>query len=383
MDEGAALKVLITSSRFPWPPYTGDRLRAQIWIEALVGYADVTLVSPPGRLPTLPSSFHHVAAGRGNQAQSLFRIAREGLPLHALISAGYRWSEAICRAEKEQGPFDVSIVLLSRLHPWIPGPATNRRSILDAIDSLALSVEERSREARGPMRAFWRREVAKTRALENQLGTLYDRVIVVNESEVNLFGPRAVAVPNGVVIEPQGSAVRDIEFGFWGRLAYFANLDAARLLISDVWPALRLREPSARMVLAGADAPREITSCNGRTGMTVISPMEDRSELLRRISIALFPVRFGTGQSNKILEAAEAGCAIIATPEAMRGLDHLKPAAIVESDVRRFAEAASTLLNDRERLETMRKSGREIVERHYSRAVTAERLRSLVFEEPA
>lgn len=377
------MKVIIVSSRFPWPPYTGDRLRAQIWIEALMDSAEVTLVSPLGELPSLPASFHHEPAERGESVRSLLRTLRERLPLHALVSAGYRWNDAVRRAEANRGPFDVSIVLLSRLHPWIPAAEGNRRTILDAIDSLTLSVEERSKEARGPMRAFWRREVARTRALENQLGTLYDRVTVVNESEVSLFGPRAVAVPNGVMIDPPGSAVRDFEFGFWGRLAYFANLDAARLLIADIWPALRLREPSSRMVLAGADAPGEITSWNGRAGTTVISPMENRSELLRRISIALFPVRYGTGQSNKILEAAEAGCAIIATPEAMRGLDHLKPAAIVESDVKMFAEAASMLLNDRDRLETMRKSGREIVERHYSRAVTAERLRSLVFEESA
>ncbi|HUF18344.1 MAG TPA: glycosyltransferase family 4 protein [Thermoanaerobaculia bacterium] len=375
------MKVLISSSRFPWPPYTGDRLRAQIWIEALVEFADVTLVSPPGQLPGEERMVRHIAARRGDFAGSLLKTVREELPLHALVSAGYRWREAIRRAESEQGPFDVSIVLLSRLHPWIPAPPPGRRTILDAIDSLTLSVEERAREARGPMRAFWRREVEKTRTLENQLGSLYDRVIVVNENEVSLFGPQAVAVPNGVVIEPPGSGERDYEFGFWGRLAYFANLDAARLLISDIWPTLRELEPSSRMILAGADAPREIANRNGSERITVVSPMENRSELLRRISIALFPVRYGTGQSNKILEAAEAGCAIIATPAAMRGLDHLAEAAIVEPDIGKFAGIASRLLRDPGRIDVMRIAGRETVERHYSREATAERLRNLVFGE--
>ena len=139
-------------------------------------------------------------------------------------------------------------------------------------------------------------------------------------------------------------------------------------------------EPDSRLLVAGADAPDEILELDGSRGIRVISPMEDRSALLRNISIALFPVRFGTGQSNKLLEAAEAGCAIVATPEALRGLDELAAVSVVEPDVKKFSEVSSQLLRDPQRIESMRRAGRSVVETHYSREATAERLRRIVFE---
>jgi glycosyltransferase involved in cell wall biosynthesis len=84
------------------------------------------------------------------------------------------------------------------------------------------------------------------------------------------------------------------------------------------------------------------------------------------VKVALFPVRFGTGQSNKVLEAAEGGCAIVATQHAMRGLDHLTPHASIADDASGLARAALTAVSD----PILRKN----VEAHYSRAATLQRL---------
>ncbi|MEO8382224.1 MAG: hypothetical protein ABI779_21360, partial [Acidobacteriota bacterium] len=42
------MNVLVIASRFPWPPYSGDRLRTTIWLDALAPHANVTLVAPAG-----------------------------------------------------------------------------------------------------------------------------------------------------------------------------------------------------------------------------------------------------------------------------------------------------------------------------------------------
>ena len=39
------MRVVVASSRFPWPPYTGDRLRTTVWLEALSRDHEVTLVT--------------------------------------------------------------------------------------------------------------------------------------------------------------------------------------------------------------------------------------------------------------------------------------------------------------------------------------------------
>ena len=76
----------------------------------------------------------------------------------------------------------------------------------------------------------------------------------------------------------------------------------------------------------------------------------------------LFPLRYGTGQSNKVLEAAEGGCAIVATPKAMRGLDALSKHALIAADAHELARMASDAISDESRRTAGAKALRAIVE---------------------
>src|ERR1051326_9220803 len=107
------MKVLLLTSRFPWPAYTGDRLRATIWLAAFA-QDDVTLVAPDGIVPQDAPRFRFCPSKRSvvGAMAALF----SGAPAHALLAAPYKWRDAIERAGHD---FDVTIVLLSRLDPWV------------------------------------------------------------------------------------------------------------------------------------------------------------------------------------------------------------------------------------------------------------------------
>ena len=64
-----------------------------------------------------------------------------------------------------------------------------------------------------------------------------------------------MAIPHGVVLGPLADGPRDIDVAFWGRLAYFANADAARFLLEEVWPLVRAARPGCTLLIGGADAP--------------------------------------------------------------------------------------------------------------------------------
>ena len=109
----------------------------------------------------------------------------------------------------------------------------------------------------------------------------------------------------------------------------------------------------------------------------MISPIADRGALLRTVKVALLPLRFGTGQSNKVLEAAEASCALVATPEALRGLAAVAREAGVASTNEGLAEKVLALLADPAAATAQGRRLREVVEREYSRAAACERLAEL------
>jgi hypothetical protein len=322
-------------------------------MEALRG-TELTLAAPTGCAATLA-----VSRSPLTMLRAAARIATARLPLHTLLSAR-DWQSALANA----GTFDTAIVLLTRTDPWAFHAATARRWILDAIDSAAVGMNERANAAHGPARAFWKSEARKAECLERDAAARYDSVVTVTPTESARFGAKGVALPIGIAVTDLGNAPRTIDFGFWGGLSYFANQDAVRALVTRIWPRIRAQRPNATLFLGGASAPQWIRNLHGRDGITVESPMNDRESTLRRIRVALLPIQFGSGQSIKTLEAAEAGCAIAGTPLAFRGCEQLSSAAIVESDLEQLADRA---------LAADETSGVELhqrVARFYSRDVT-------------
>jgi len=372
------MKALIITSRFPWPPYTGDRLRASIWIAALARCGEVTLIAPAGTPPN--NSFRFFAARRSllSLAKGMLRLLRDRLPLQCLMSAPYDWRNAIARARETDGPFDVMVVVLSRMHPWIE-ESLEGRTLLDAVDSLRRSAEERAKAAGPATRWLWRMEERRMARLEREAAREYGKVVVVSDDERGDFG-EAVAVTIGIAAKPLEAAPRAYDFGFWGRFPYFANADAAGWLLEEIWPAIRAMHSSATLILGGAEAPSSLRKAAHRRGVTLISPVDDISNFARNIRIALMPVRFGSGQSTKILEAAEAGCAIVGTPQAFRGLGPLAVHARIESSTAGFARAAVDLLADDDLRARQATGLRDVVTAAFARSVTLDRLASVATE---
>jgi len=367
------LKVLVISPRFPWPSHTGDRARAALWLSALAPHASVALVAPDGEIPSDAPQFDFHPAGRSivRGARAAFTVLREGLPFQSLLAAPYAWDDAIAAARRSLGGVDATVVILTRADPWVRGSLNGGARILDAIDSLRRNAAERADAAPATSRWFWRNEERRQARTEREVSSAYDRIIVVNGDETREFGSNAMAVSNSVPIAPVDSdAPRSFDFGFWGRLAYFANADAAKWLIDEIWPAIRQRHPSATLAIGGADAPRSIRRAAERAGIMMRSPVEEIGAFARSVRVAIFPIRFGSGQSNKILEAAEGGCAIVATPVALRGLPQFAPIVKVAQDASSIANAAIELLSD----QAMTGNLRRVVEGDFARERVLARL---------
>jgi glycosyltransferase involved in cell wall biosynthesis len=370
------MRVLVIASRYPWPAYSGDRMRTSSWLAALAPHARVALVAPEGAVPTGVAPFDFYPARRSftRGVRGAFTILSNGLPIQSLLAAPYDWDRAIAAARHDLGDFDTTIVILARTDPWLRGSLEGGVKILDAIDSLRRNAAERGNAASIPMRWFWRQEERRLARAEKDVATFYDHIVVVSEEETSDLGANAVAIGNGVPVATLTiDAPRQFDFGFWGRLAYFANADAAMWLIDEIWPAILDRNPSATCVIAGADAPLAIRRAAERRGITFISPVDNVAAVARSVRVALLPIRYGSGQSNKVVEAGEAGCAIVATRQALRGLGALAPQVRFAHDASSFADAALALLVPHAR-DAAGSALRRVTSTMYSRSLVLDQL---------
>ncbi len=303
-----------------------------MWLEALAPNANVALVAPPGDVPTglPPFRFFPAQPSRLRFAHAAAEVLRRGRPVQTLLTAPFVWDRAIDDARRAMGPFAATIVILSRADAWVRSSLDGGIHILDSIDSLRRNAEERGRATWGPMRQFWKYEARRLARTEEEVARAYDHVVIVSEEEIGEFGGVAIAIANSVRITPlDEKAPRQFDIG-------------------------------------GADAPRGLRAAAERAGVELQSPIADVATFARGVRVAIAPMRYGSGQSSKLIEAAEAGCAIVTTPHGLRGLPQIARHAGVGSDAASIASAAVALLNDDTRRGAMAKALRREAEEHYS-----------------
>ena len=136
----------------------------------------------------------------------------------------------------------------------------------------------------------------------------------------------AAVVPNGYPApgapspaEPPAAAATTTAV-FVGSFHYLPNLDAARWMAKAIAPELRRLDPSATLRLVG-DGPPEMSRLARVDGVSWTGAVADTGPELRGASVALVPLRAGSGTRVKILEAWAHGVPVVSTPLGAEGLD--------------------------------------------------------------
>ncbi len=344
------MRALLVVPRLPGTGYTGDRLRAELHVAALreAGY-DVSLLggSPPGHAPAVPGAARvlPVPLSLWRRPAALLRAAISGAPLQSALFAG-AWREAFSSAA---GADLVVVLLPQRLWSHVARALPAAPLVLDFVDALGAAGRQAAEEDPAVWRRiYWRFEAARLERAERTAATRAVVLFATAPFDARRLPEGTVAVPNGVVIGPHPSAERGPVVAFTGRLRYRPNRLAARRLVKEIWPAVRSAVPEARLALGGADAPPELRRLHGRDGIEVTSPVPDMAAFLRRARAVALPVALGTGTPNKLFEAFEAGCAVVASEEVVsRAVSGgVPPPARIASSARDLARGLVDCLRD-------------------------------------
>jgi glycosyltransferase involved in cell wall biosynthesis len=133
---------------------------------------------------------------------------------------------------------------------------------------------------------------------------------------------------------------------FQGSLHYPPNIDAAQWLATSIAPLVRAVVPAAEVRLVGRPAV-SITQLHREGVLTVVGEVPSMDEELARATVAVVPVRFGSGTRVKILESFAHRVPVVSTTLGAEGLDvedgvHL----LLADEPEELAAAAVRLLGD-------------------------------------
>jgi glycosyltransferase involved in cell wall biosynthesis len=166
--------------------------------------------------------------------------------------------------------------------------------------------------------------------------------------------------------------------GFIGNYSLAPNLDAARLLVEQVFPRIKRRRPGARLALAGTGMPADIGArFESIPGVQVLGRVEDSVAFIQSSRVMVLPIRVRGGLPLKLVEALACGRPVVATRQLVQGLPlQAGLDVLVGADADALASAVCSVLDNPNVAQSLAKNGRKCFEEEFSFQATLRRLES-------
>jgi glycosyltransferase involved in cell wall biosynthesis len=387
------MKILLVVGRYPWPAVSGDRRRTEQFLEALGGSHEVTLLAPKAsagdssvRFPGVRFETYRVSWL--SRVPGLWRCLVGGHPWQAGLFYQPDLKQALRRLAAEN---DLVILQLARLALHVDD-AGETPLALDFIDSLALNMATRARLEPFYRRFVFREEARRLRRWEAKLLRRSVLGWVVSERDRQALEgwisprdrPRLTVLPlgqGGAAGAPPapGGASRGAppQIALTGNLGYFPMVEGSRWWLREVWPRLRRAFPDLSVVVAGARPSRSLRrACRqAGPGVRLVDSPPDLLEILSASTLAVAPMRCGSGRPTKVLEAWACGVPVVAHRQAAAGLAPGYEEAVGIAETPEEWEAVlSRLLRSPEARQQLGQAGSEFVRRNYDPAQAAQAL---------
>lgn len=248
--------------------------------------------------------------------------------------------------------------------------------ILDLVDRLSTSYEDRSRIVDGvARRAGFRTLAAAHRRFEARASG--DRVIRVAAGLSDAHILNAQWIPNVVQAIGRCPATQpDHDVLFFGNLAYPPNV-AALGRLGRMWPLVLEHRPKTTALIAGANPSVAVRRLVRLHGWTLHADFDDLRIEAASARLAVVPLEHTAGIQNKLLEAAAFGLPQVISPQAAAGAGWEVPAVIASSDSD-FVHAIVDLLADSRRSEQLAAEALRVMSRSFSAEAGAGRVERLL-----
>jgi glycosyltransferase involved in cell wall biosynthesis len=102
---------------------------------------------------------------------------------------------------------------------------------------------------------------------------------------------------------------------------YRPNVEGVCWFVREVWPDLKRQVPDLVFTVVGRDPAPAVKALAGQPGLVVTGTVTDVRPYLAAASVVVVPLLIARGIQNKILEAMAMGLPVVASPQAMEGLD--------------------------------------------------------------
>ena len=370
-------KLLVITSRFPFPLEKGDKLRAYHQIKELSKNFKVYLVSSTEHkvsdedLTELSKFCEDVSTFRINKFEKWFG-AGLSLFMNRPLQIGYFHHSRIHRKIKKYLQHlqpDHIYCQLIRAAEYVKNYHECDKTI-DYMDALSKGAERRSDQSKGIKRIIFLSEYRRLLKYENAIFEYFEHHTIISKQDRNYIfhseRNKIKVIPNGVDDSFLNYAKKNKQDGdllFTGNMSYPPNIKASNYIIKAILP---LMKNNPTVTIAGADPVKEIRLLQSNE-VRITGFVEDIRQYYGSHKVFVAPMFIGTGLQNKLLEAMAVGIPCVTTTLANNALNATPEIEIlIADDAVSFAQQIERLLKDDELRTTISRNAKKFIERSYN-----------------
>ena len=230
------------------------------------------------------------------------------------------------------------------------------KRIIDFVDVDSDKWRQYAKKKTGIAKWIFQRECRLLGHYENKICAQFDHSLFVSFDEAALFREKQASAEqskvhgllNGVDIDffdPNANfsnekLVPNKPFiVFTGAMDYWANVDAVRWFVKQVWPLILQQKPDAIFCVVGGNPTNEVKALAKSSNIIVTGRVHDVRPFIAQAQCVVAPMQIARGIQNKVLEAMSLNKAIVVSSMAMEGINAQQSHAVaIEDDVHNYAE---------------------------------------------
>jgi sugar transferase (PEP-CTERM/EpsH1 system associated) len=389
------MNILYLCHRFPYPPQRGGKIRPFNMIRHLHAQGHRVTVCSLARSQAEADEGQGLAAhctgfeiGLVKEPVQFARMVAR-LPLPTPSSMGYFYSADLAAKVRRllaSQRWDLIFVHCSSVAQYVEH-VTDVPKILDFGDMDSQKWLEYANYKPWPLSWGYTLEGTKMLWAEKRLARRFDLCTATTRAEwqtLEDYGTGATTgwFPNGVdagFFAPTDGAYDADTISFIGRMDYYPNQECMARFCKDVWPRLKTRRPTLKLLIVGADPSPQMRALGELPGVTVTGSVPDVRPYIRGSALMVAPLAIARGTQNKILEAMAMGVPVVTSSAAAGGVDadaerHL----LVADEPEQIAQAVLRLVEQPAERARLAQAGRERMLSHHDWAKSMLRLDSLI-----
>ncbi len=388
-------KIIILTSRFPFPLTKGDRLRVFFQLQSLAKNHDIYLMAINDKkvskfemdqvLPYCKSIQVFVLPLYKRLFQVLISLFKS-IPLQVAFFYNRSIRLQIEKSVLQIKPNAIHCHLI-RTTEYVKSIAHDNIT-LDFMDAFGRGMEKRELIEKNIFkRALLKYEKNQLFLYESKVFDFVHRFCIISKQDQQFIqhsrANEIAIIPNGVDFNQfyPRNAIKKYDLVFMGNIGYPPNVEAILFVAKEIIPLLRIHKPNIRFLIAGISAAPVVKRLQSQN-IDVIEHFEDISDALAMSKMMIAPMKLSIGLQNKIIQAMAMKIPCVVSTLSNNAIKAPNRVAIIEANSpKEYCEEILDLLQNEEKANSIGEQGFDFVKRNFSWETQNVLLEKMIFKQ--